>query len=234
MTFRASLLTAVAAFVTLGLVLGSGPTLKGQGPRGTAALMDPAELKEQAPATFKVNFDTSAGLFVIEVPRDWAPRGADRFYNLVKRGFYDGCRFYRVMPGFMAQFGLNGDPAVIKIWLDATPPTPGIPRARIPDDPRGKQSNKKGIVTFTATGLDRRSTLIFINLADNLLMDRQTIPFGQVVSGMNVVEKLYSGYGELAPSGNGPDLNRLYSEGNAYLEKEFPKFYFIKTATIVP
>lgn len=227
MTLRASRTVAVAAFVLLTLLVNvPGPTLEAQAPVGKAALMNPDQLTEQAPATFQVHFDTSAGPFVIEVTRDWAPHGADRFYNLVKRGFYDGCRFYRVIPG-LAQFGIHGDPEVAQAWFTA----------RIPDDIR-KQSNLKGTIAFSSSGINRRSTPVFINLIDNPGMDlfnapNGIVPFGRVVSGMNVVEKLYNGYGETAPTGKGPQMTPLYAEGNPYLEKEFPKMDYIKKATIV-
>ena len=143
---------------------------------------------------FKANFDTSKGTFVIEVHRDWAPIGADRFYNLVKNGFYDDVRFFRVIPGFMAQFGIHGTPAVAKLWR---------PRA-IKDDPV-KQSNKRGYVTFATAGPNTRTTQLFINFGDNAALDKQGFaPFGQVVTGMDVVDKIYNGYGEGAPRGAGP------------------------------
>jgi peptidyl-prolyl cis-trans isomerase A (cyclophilin A) len=225
MTFRASPLTAVSAFVTLALVVGSGPTLEGQQARGRAALMNPAELNEQAPATFRVNFDTSKGSFVVEVHRDWAPTGVDRFYNLVKRGFYDGNRFFRVLPDYLVQFGISGDPEVVKVWVNE----------RIFEDDPVVQSNLRGYMTYIPGGAGRRVTQLFINLVDNPNLDAsRSAPFGQVVSGMNVVDNLYAGYGENAPHGNGPTLNRMRSEGNAYLEKEFPDLDYIKMATIVP
>ena len=223
MAFRVIRLTAVAVFVTLVLVIVFGPVLEGQEARGKAALMNPAALTEQAPATFKVNFDTSAGPFVVEVHRDWAPIGADRFYNLVKRGFYDGQRFYRVTE-LMAAFGIHGDPEVAKVWVS--------PAARLRDDPLGKQSNKKGTIAFLYAG--GRRTQTFINLPDNPTLDGQITPFGQVVSNMSVVEKFYSGYGEAYPNGDGPQMNSIFNEGNAYLEREFPKLDYIKMATIVP
>ena len=227
MTFRGSLLTAVAAFATLAVVIGSGPTLEGQEARGKAALMNPAAVKEQAPATFRVNFDTSAGSFVVEVQRDLGPNGADRFYNLVKRGFYDEARFHLVLPAFV-EFGVPGDPELWKLWR----------LARIPDDPL-KQSNVRGTVGLVqVAGKDRRTTRVFINKSDNLYMDKQVpfapAPFGKIASGMSVVDKLYGGYGEGAPNGKGPDTNRFDTEGNAYLQKEFPMMDYIKTATIVP
>jgi cyclophilin family peptidyl-prolyl cis-trans isomerase len=196
----------------------------GLGQAGTnAALKNPAALKEMAPATFKVNFDTSAGMFVVEVHRDWAPNGADRFYNLVKNGYYDNVRFFRVISDFMVQFGINGDPAVNAAWQPA----------RIPRDPV-KQSNKRGFVTYAmGASPDTRTTQVFINFKDNGGLDGQGFaPFGQVTSGMNVVDKIYSGYGEGAPSGQGPEQGRIQAEGNAYLTKSFPKLDYVKTATI--
>ncbi len=190
-----------------------------------ANLKNPASLKEQAPPTFNVLFQTSAGDFVVEVHRDWAPNGADRFYNLVKNGFYDGCRFFRVLSGFMAQVGMNGDPAIQQVWS----------RANIPDDPV-KQSNKRGYVTFAqAPTPNSRSTQIFINYGDNGSLDKDRFaPFGRVTKGMDVVDKLYSGYGEGAPGGSGPSQATIVMQGNAYLSKEFPKLDYIKKATIQP
>jgi len=192
---------------------------------GAAALKNPAALKEKAPETFKVNFDTSAGPFVVEVRRNWAPNGADRFYNLVKNGFFDGARFFRVISGFMVQFGINGDPAVSKVWQTA----------RIPIDPV-KESNKRGYITYAMAGSpDSRTTQVFINFRDNGGLDAQGFaPFGQVVSGMDVVDKLYSQYGEGAPNGKGPNQGRVQAEGNAFLTKEFPNLDYIKKATVAP
>jgi peptidyl-prolyl cis-trans isomerase A (cyclophilin A) len=182
-----------------------------------ASLKNPASLNEKAPATYKVRLDTSAGPVVIEVHRDWAPLGADRFYNLVKNGFYDGVRFFRVIPGFMAQGGMNGDPAIQQVWG----------RANFPDDPV-KQSNKRGFVTFAKTSLpNSRSTQIFINYGDNANLDPQGFaPFGQVVSGMEAVDK-FQNYGK-----NVPDQGLLTKEGNAYLQRDYPKLDYIKKATI--
>ena len=184
------------------------------------SLKNPASLNEKAPATYKVKLDTSAGPIVIEVHRDWAPLGADRFYNLVKNGFYDGTRFFRVLPGFMAQIGMNGDPAIQKAWG----------RANFNDDPV-KQSNKRGYVTFAKTSApNSRSAQVFINFVDNAFLDPQGFaPFGQIVTGMDVVDKLYTGYGR----DNVPDQGRITSEGNAYLNKEYAKLDYVKTATIV-
>ena len=188
-----------------------------------ASLKNPASLNEKAPATYKVRLDTSAGPVVIEVHRDWAPLGADRFYNLVKNGFYDDARFFRVLDGFMAQIGINGNPSIQSNWRTAT----------IQDDPV-KESNKRGYVTFAKSSApNSRSTQFFINYRDNSSLDRQGFaPFGQGVSGMDVVDKLYSGYGEGAPSGRGPEQARIQAEGNAYLVKSFPKLDYVKKVTI--
>lgn len=177
---------------------------------------------EQAPATYKVKFETSKGNFTVEVHRAWAPKGADRFYNLVKSGFYDNVRFFRVLSGFMAQFGINGDPAVMAKWREAP----------ISDD-KVTQSNTRGMVTFATAGPNTRTTQMFINYADNSNLDAMGFaPIGKVVSGMDVVDKLYAGYGEGAPRGAGPDQSRMQMQGNAYLEKSFPKLDYIKKATI--
>jgi peptidyl-prolyl cis-trans isomerase A (cyclophilin A) len=185
-------------------------------------LANPAALADKAPATYKARFDTSKGPVVLEVRRDWAPNGADRFYNLVKNGFYDNTRFFRVISGFMVQFGINGDPAVSAKWRTAT----------IKDDPV-KQSNKRGTITFATSGPNSRTSQVFINFADNSALDSQGFsPFGHVTSGMNVIDALYSGYGEGAPRGRGPDQGRIQMEGNAYLGKQFPKMDYVKKATI--
>jgi peptidyl-prolyl cis-trans isomerase A (cyclophilin A) len=160
---------------------------------------------EQAPATYKVKFETSKGDVTIEVHRDWAPKGADRFYNLVKSGFYDNVRFFRVLSGFMAQFGINGDPALMAKWR----------KTPITDDPV-KQHNTRGTVTFATAGPNTRTTQMFINFGDNSQLDGMGFaPIGKVTSGMNVVDKLYAGYGEGAPRGAGPDQQRMQMEGNA-------------------
>jgi peptidyl-prolyl cis-trans isomerase A (cyclophilin A) len=160
---------------------------------------------------------------VIEVQRDWAPRGADRFYDLVKSGYFDGQRFFRVLSGFMAQFGIHGDPKVSAAWRDR----------RIPDD-SVRQSNTRGMVSFATAGPNTRTTQVFINYADNSSLDGQGFaPFGRVVEGMAVLDGLFAGYGEGAPRGRGPDQGRVQGEGNAYLAREFPKLDFVKRATIV-
>jgi peptidyl-prolyl cis-trans isomerase A (cyclophilin A) len=213
MTVRAPL-AVLAAVLTLAAV----PAL------AQGALSNPAALTEKAPATYKAKFDTSKGAFVVQVNRDWAPNGADRFYNLVKNGFFDNTRFFRVISGFMVQFGINGDPKLSPAWRNA----------KIPDD-AVKQSNKRGYITFATSGPNSRTTQIFINFGNNAGLDGQGFaPFGQIVTGMDVVDKLYAEYGEGAPGGRGPEQMRVQSEGNAYLTKDFPKLDFIKKATIEP
>jgi peptidyl-prolyl cis-trans isomerase A (cyclophilin A) len=176
---------------------------------------------EQAPATYRARFETSQGPFVIEVHREWAPNGADRFYTLVKRGFYDGAKFFRVLSGFMAQFGLSGDPKRQGEYA----------LANLIDDPP-KQSNLRGFVTFAKeSSPNTRYTMVFINYKDNSYLDTDGFaPFGQVVLGMEIVDKLYGGYGRT----NVPDQRRIKNEGNAYLDAEYPKLDVIKKATIVP
>ncbi len=191
-------------------------------PAYSQGLGNPAALKEQAPAVYRVDFDTTKGPFVVEVHRDWAPIGADRFYNLVKNGFYDNTRFFRVIEGFMVQFGVNGDPKVASVWKGA----------RLKDDPV-KVSNKRTFITFATAGPNTRTTQVFISYGDNSNLDGQGFtPFGQVVSGMKVVDSLYNGYGEGAPRGLGPDQTKLQAEGNAYLASKFGNLDYIKKATI--
>jgi peptidyl-prolyl cis-trans isomerase A (cyclophilin A) len=187
------------------------------GQSAKSALMKPSALKEKAPAMYTAKFETTAGVFQVEVHTDWAPNGADRFYNLVKNGYYDGCRFFRVVPGFMVQFGINGDPAIQRNWESAT----------IPDEPV-KQGNTRGTITFAKTSApNSRTTQVFINFKDNSGLNRTGFaPFGKIISGMDVVDKIYSAYGER------PEQARIQTEGTAYLAKSFPKLDYIKKATI--
>ncbi len=210
-------LTSVALALAMLVTAAAGASAQ------SAGLTSPATLKEKAPDTYKVKFDTSAGVFVIQVTRAWAPLGADRFYNLVKAGFYDETRFFRAIPNFMVQFGIHGDPAVSAAWRNA----------RIGVD-KVTQSNKKGFITYAmGASPDTRTTQVFINFRDNSNLDGMGFaPFGQVVEGMDVVDKIYTGYGEGAPRGKGPEQGRVQMEGNAYLKKAFPKMDFIKKATI--
>jgi len=199
----------------------------GSGGAASSALTKPdkSALTTPAPDSFKVAFETSKGNFTVMAHRSWAPHGVDRFYHLVQAGYFDDARFFRVLSGFMAQFGMNGNPRATAAWDPLT----------IPDD-SVKQSNVRGLVTFAAgADPDTRSTQLFINYADNRNLDGMRFaPIGQVVDGMSVVDSLYSGYGEGAPGGSGPDQELIARNGNAYLTKNFPKLDYIKTARIVP
>ena len=201
------------------------PTASSPTPAPTALprLLDPAQANDRAPDQFRVRFVTTKGTFVVEVRRAWAPRGADRFFGLVKAGYYDDVAFFRVIENFMVQFGIHGDPAVNAVWREA----------RIPDDP-ATQSNKRGTVTYATAGPGTRTTQLFINFRDNVGLDGQGFaPFGHVVEGLSVVDSLYSGYGEGAPRGAGPDQGRSQDEGNRYLRSAFPKLDFVKSARVV-
>jgi len=176
-----------------------------------------------APDTFVVRFTTTRGPFDVQFIRAWAPRGADRVYYLVRNRYYDGVRFFRVLPGFVAQFGESGDPRIAKLWDVRT----------FPDDPV-KQSNTRGTVTFATAGPNTRTTQLFVSTANNARLDKLGFaPLGRVVSGMNVVDSLYSGYGEGPPKGKGPDQDRMAAEGDAYLAKNFPKLDWIRSAKVV-
>lgn len=184
----------------------------------------PAVKSEKAPDVFQVNFDTSKGKVVVEIHRDWAPNGVDHFYTLVKTGFFDGVRFYRTVRNFVSQFGINGDPKTNALWASGN----------IPDDPV-KQTNAPGTLTYAATGMpNSRSTQLFFNLRDNgKSLDPQGFaPIGKVITGMDVVESFYSGYGSMPPEGEGPDPGKIASQGNSYLESQFPRLDYIKKATI--
>lgn len=187
------------------------------------ALLRPALLKDKAPDTYQVKFSTTKGDFTVSVTRAWAPRGADRFYNLAKHHFFDNGSFFRVLKGFVAQFGLSAYPPVNAAWSKAT----------IVDDPV-TQTNKKGYLTFATAGPNTRTTQLFINLADNPRLDGMGFAaFGEVTDGMSVVDTLYADYGEGAPQGGGPDQGEIEKQGKAYLDKGWPKLDSIKTATIV-
>lgn len=195
----------------------------GSAPGTNPALLDPNRKDEKAPATCTVKFETTKGDVLIKVTRSWAPIGADRFYNLVKIGYFDDTAVFRVLPGFMAQFGINGDPGVNKFWKNS----------QIPDDPV-KESNRRGTLTFATAGPDTRTTQLFINFADNSRLDGQGFaPIGKVVQGMDVVDSIYSGYGEGAPQGKGPNQTFIEGGGSVYLKKYFPKLDYIKKATIM-
>jgi peptidyl-prolyl cis-trans isomerase A (cyclophilin A) len=177
---------------------------------------------EPVPDVFRVTLDTSKGAVAIEVRREWAPRGADHFYSLVKTGFYDGNRFFRVVRNFVVQFGINGDPQLNRLWANSN----------LPDDPV-KLSNVKGTLTYAHLGPNSRSTQLFINLKDNKSLDKQGFaPIGKVISGMDTVERFYSSYGEMAPRGQGPDPVQIEVQGNAYLADHFARLDYINKATI--
>ncbi|MBS0204558.1 MAG: peptidylprolyl isomerase [Planctomycetes bacterium] len=222
---RREWLCAVASSALIGC--GSGPgKVKGE-PQITKAPALPEDKKirlasgEAAGAgeNYRVKFETTAGNFVIEVHPDWAPLGAERFRELVESGFYDNCKFFRVVEGFMVQFGISGDPAIMDKWRDA----------KIQDDVVTR-SNKKGFVTFATSGKNSRTTQVFINYGNNSTLDnRGFAPFGEVIEGMDVVERLYKVYGE-APSQR---QDKIQQEGNAFLEANFPKLDSIKQATLI-
>jgi peptidyl-prolyl cis-trans isomerase A (cyclophilin A) len=189
-----------------------------------ADFSSPAKLTEKAPDTFKARFETSKGPFTIEVTRSLAPTGADRFYNLVRSGYFTDVQFFRVIQGFMCQFGIHGDPKVSAAWREA----------QIVDDPV-KGSNVRGSLSFATAGPNTRTTQLFINFVDNKSLDGMGFaPFGKIVEGMDVVDKINGEYGEGAPRGRGPAQDRIQQEGNAYLKKDFPKLDYIKSATILP
>ena len=186
---------------------------------------DPAKLTEEAPATFQAQFDTTKGKFTIEVTRSLSPNGADRFYNLVRSGYFKDIAFFRVVPGFMCQFGIHGDPSVTAKWNGA----------RISDDPV-VGSNKRGTISFAKGGPNTRTSQLFINFRDNTRLDSMGFPpFGKVVEGMDVVDKINGEYGDMPQQdGSGPNPDLIARQGNAYLKKNFPNLDYIKSATIVP
>jgi peptidyl-prolyl cis-trans isomerase A (cyclophilin A) len=188
------------------------------GAQDSGGLRNPSALTEQAPATFAAAFDTSKGRFVVDVHREWAPIGADRFYNLVKSGFFNDVRFFRVIGGQLAQFGMHGNPAVQEAWRDAV----------VADDPV-RHGNTRGAVSFASRGPNTRTTQLFINMRDNSPYDRLGFaPFAEVISGMDVVDRLYSGYEER------PEQPLIDEEGNAYLTREFPNLDYIQKAALIP
>ena len=165
------------------------------------------------PDIFQADFETTKGHFVIEVHRDWAPLGADRFHELVSSGFYDGTRFFRTLPKFVVQWGLSGDPAVTKFWEK---------NKNLSDDPVVR-SNLRGFVTFATGGPNTRTTQLFVNMADNSRLDsRGFSPFGKIVTGMEIFDRLYADYGEGAPNGPGPDQDKIEDQGETYLARDFP------------
>ncbi len=210
---------AAALFALFLVACGSGGETNAAPP---SILLNPAAFNATAPASYIARFNTSQGMFRVEVTRAAAPLGADRFFNLVRNGYYNEVRFFRVLTGFVAQFGLHGSPSVNTAWRDQ----------RIADDPV-TQSNLRGTLTFATSGANSRTTQVFINLADNANLDsRGFAPFGRVITGMDVVDLFYADYGEGAPAGNGPSQTRIQSEGNAYLKAGFPRLDFVLDAVI--
>jgi peptidyl-prolyl cis-trans isomerase A (cyclophilin A) len=189
-------------------------------PAPKGSLLEPASLNQKAPEAFKAKFTTTKGDFVVQVTRAWAPLGADRFYNLVESGYFTNVVFFRVVPGFVVQFGINGNPKIAAAWSNA----------KIQDDPV-KQSNKPGTLTFATAGPNTRTTQIFINFGDNSGLDKQGFsPFGEVVDGMDVVNKLYNGYGEQVTNLQ----DKIEAQGNDFLKVRFPNLDSIKSAVVVP
>ena len=221
---------AGAALIPVWLILlascggDSGETVDDADLPANRALYFPDQLVETAPESFQARFETTKGDFVIEVTRSQAPNGTDRLYNLVKNGYYDGVRFYRVIEGFMAQFGMHGEPQVQVRWSNAP----------IRDD-RVAASNVRGAVTFAMAGPNSRTTQLFINLVDNVLLDIDGFaPIGTVIEGMAVVDQIHSGYGELADrGGDGPISQNIAARGNAYLEESFPEMDYVIAVTLV-
>ena len=219
-----TLLLTCAVTLTLGLALAKAEEVKKEQKKeekpsaASPGFTDPAKLTEKAPGTFKAQFDTTRGKFTIEVTRSLSPNGADRFCNLVRSGYFKDLAFFRVIPGFMCQFGIHGDPAVSAKWREAS----------IGDDPV-KGSNTRGAITFAKAGPNTRTTQLFINFGDNSRLDSTGFPpFGKVTEGMDVVDKINGEYGE------SPVQGRIQMEGNAYLKKDFPNLDYIKSATVVP
>ncbi len=213
--------------ISLGVVAVSAQQEKKDEKKSVSApdFTDPAKLTEKSPESFKVKFETTKGTFTVEVTRSLSPNGADRFYNLARSGYFKDVAFFRVIPGFMCQFGIHGDPKVADAW--------NKDKAQIPDD-AVKASNTRGAVTFATAGPNRRTTQLFINFGDNSRLDQTGFsPFGKVTEGMDVVDKINGEYGEAAPSGRGPIQPRIQAEGNAYLKKDFPNLDYIKSATVV-
>jgi peptidyl-prolyl cis-trans isomerase A (cyclophilin A) len=194
----------------------------GQGSGSSPALRDPRGANAQAPAQFTIKFETTKGEVLVDVYRDWAPRGADRMYNLVKAGYFDNVAFFRVISGFMAQIGIHGEPSVSAVWREQ----------RIADDPV-VQSNTRGMVSFATAGKGTRTTQFFFNYNDNSRLDAMGFaPCGKARD-MKAIDALYSGYGEGAPGGKGPSQGRVQAEGNAYLKAEFPKLDYILRASVI-
>lgn len=207
-------LVSLAVSLSLGGCSSPDESKKTESPKAAAKV-------EKTPDVFQALFDTSKGQIVIEVHRDWAPLGVDHFYSLIRTGYYDGNRFFRVTRNYV-QFGISGDPSTNGLWSTAY----------LPDDPV-KQSNLKGTLTYAHLGANNRTTQLFFNMKDNKDLDKQGFaPIGKVVTGMDVVERLYSSYGEIPPRGQGPDPSKIGVQGNAYLDAKFPRLDSIKKASV--
>jgi peptidyl-prolyl cis-trans isomerase A (cyclophilin A) len=220
---HASLSFRLAAVACLGASVGpSHATAQPAAPKVPLRAPTAAALAKAGPDSFTVVVSTSKGPFTIVVRRAWSPKGADRFFHLVQARYLDGIKFYRAIPGFMAQAGYHGDPAITAAW-DAFP---------LPDEPV-KHSNTRGAVTFATTGRNSRTTQFFVNIGNNANLDALAFtPFGEVTDGMPTVDMLYSGYGEGFPRGDGPDQRRIRDNGNAYLKQAFPKLDGIDSARV--
>jgi peptidyl-prolyl cis-trans isomerase A (cyclophilin A) len=218
------LLCALGLFAAVAIVQAEDARKEEKPSTASPGFTDPAKLTDKAPETFKAQFDTTKGKFTIEVTRSLSPNGADRFYNLVRSGYFKDVAFFRVVPGFMCQFGIHGDPNVSAKWRAAA----------IADDPV-KGSNTRGTITFATAGPNTRTTQLFINFGNNINLDGMGFSsFGKVTEGMDVVDKINGEYGDGPPYGSGPNQGRVQGEGNAYLKKDFPNLDYIKSATIVP
>lgn len=216
-------MTIVGRWALVGLLLFRGVAGRTSNNDVQFARIEQERAVVPAPDSFRVIFETTHGPFAVTAHRAWAPKGVDRFYYLVTHHVYDGVRFFRVVKGFMVQFGMPGDPKTAATWSDR----------RIPDDPV-RQSNRRGSISFASAGPNTRTTQLFINFAENKSLDRMGFaPIANVVQGMSVVDGLYAGYGEGAPQGAGPSQNRIAAEGNPYLKREFPKLDYIETTRIV-
>jgi peptidyl-prolyl cis-trans isomerase A (cyclophilin A) len=211
--------------VIAGLIALAACTSRDAAPRTDSALLRPdsAQATRPAPDSFRVAFETSRGQFVVQAHRAWAPNGVDRFHYLVRSGYYDGVKFFRVVPNFVVQFGIHGDPAVSQVWRER----------RIPDD-SVRQSNLAGYLTFATGGPNTRTAQLFINKRDNARLDAMGFsPIGRVVDGMSVVDSIYGGYGEGAPRGDGPFQDSIQQQGNAYLNRAFPRLDSIVRARVL-
>ncbi len=213
---RASLLLFVALLASC-----AGESDEPQDPRLQNPLLRAGQFNEEAPTLFHARLETTAGVFVIEVHRDWAPLGADRFYNLVKRGWYDGVRFHRVLEDFTAGWGIHDDPYVNFVW-----------QKELLLDDAVTQSNTLGRISFARSGPNSRTTQVFVNLKDNSSLDDRFSPFGEVVEGMDVVDGLYADYGDGPPRGEGVYQAMALARGVEYFDAEFPELDRIERATI--